>query len=142
MKLLDHTFATEPRVEMIPLIDVVFLVLVAFIYASLFMTYKTGLSVDLPEASETETVQSDALTLTIMRDGSLFLDKEPVTLVHLGERLSVAKKVSGEDVVLYVMADREAQLDSLVKVMDLARKAGITGLTIATEQHVITAPVQ
>ena len=120
---------------MIPLIDVVFLVLVAFIYASMFMTHKTGLPVDLPEASETETEKSGVLTLTIMRDGSLFLDEEPVTLEHLGKRLSVAKTVSGEDLVLYIMADREAQLDPLVKVMDLARKAGITGLTIATKHH-------
>ena len=93
------------------------------------------LPVDLPEASETETEKSGVLTLTILQDGSLFLDEEPVTLENLGERLSVAKTVFGEDLVLYVMADREAQLDPLVKVMDLARKAGITGLTIATKHH-------
>ena len=61
MKLPHHTLATEPRVEMIPLIDVVFLVLVAFIYASMFMTQKTGLPVDLPEASEAENEVSEVM---------------------------------------------------------------------------------
>lgn len=138
MKLPEYTLAIEPRVEMIPLIDVVFLVLVAFIYASMFMTYKAGLSVDLPEASQTETVMSEVLTLTIMRDGALVLNEEPITLELLSDALSTAKTVSGEKPALYVMADREARLDPLVKVMDLARKAGITGLTIAAEKHVNT----
>lgn len=142
MKLPDHSSATEPRVEMIPLIDVVFLVLVAFIYASMFMTYKTGLPVDLPEASETETEKSEVLTLTIMRDGSLFLNEEAIALEQLSDALLTAKTASGDDVILYVMADREARLDPLVKVMDLARKAGITGLTIAAKQHVNPEPVQ
>ena len=133
MKLPQSAAATESRVEMIPLIDVVFLVLVAFIYASMFMTHKTGLPVDLPEASQAQTEMSEVLTLTIMRDGSLTLNEIPVTLEKLGEKLSNAKTVSGEDVVLYVLADREARLDPLVQVMDLARKAGITGLTIVAD---------
>ncbi len=136
MKLPENTLATEPQVEMIPLIDVVFLVLVAFIYASMFMTYKTGLSVDLPESSQAETVMSEVLTLTIMRDGSLFLNEDPVTPELLSDTLSTAKTVSGEKPALYVMADGEARLDPLIKIMDLARKAGITSLTIATEKQV------
>ena len=142
MKLPDHSSATEPRVEMIPLIDVVFLVLVAFIYASMFMTDKTGLPVDLPEASEIEIEKSEVLTLTIMQDGSLFLDDKSIALKHLGDALSMAKTKFGEDIVLYVMADRDARLDPLVKVMDLARRAGITGLTIAAKRDPNPAPVQ
>lgn len=142
MKLPDHSSATEPRVEMIPLIDVVFLVLVAFIYASMFMTDKTGLPVDLPAASEIEIEKSEVLTLTIMQDGSLFLDDKSIALKHLGDALSMAKTKFGEDLVLYVMADRDARLDPLVKVMDLARRAGITGLTIAAKRDPNPAPVQ
>ena len=142
MKLPAHVAVTEPRVEMIPLIDVVFLVLVAFIYASMFMTYKTGLPVDLPEASETETEQSEVLTLNILRDGSLFLNEQPIALEALEEALAAAKTASDEELALYVMADRDARLDPLVKVMDLARRAGITGLTIAADRKLNPAPVQ
>ena len=125
---------------MIPLVDVVFLVLVAFIYASMFMTQKTGLPVDLPHASEAETKMSEVLTLSIMRDGSLLLNEKPILLEHLGNALSAAKSFSGEDVALFVMADREAQLNPLVQVMNLARQAGIKGLTIATERGTKTKP--
>ena len=124
---------------MIPFIDVVFLVLVAFIYASMFMTYKTGLPIDLPEASETEAEKSEVLTLVIMRDGSLLLDDVPVTLEDLEDRLGTAKTSSDEELVLYVMADREARLDPLVKVMNLARRVGITGLTIAANRDLTPA---
>ena len=134
MKLPESPPASTSQVDMIPLIDVVFLVLVAFIYASMFMTQKTGLPVDLPEASEAEAEISEVLTLSIMRDGSLFLNEKSILLEHLDEALSVAKTSSGEDVALFVMADREAQLEPLVQVMNLARKAGIKGLTIATKR--------
>ena len=127
---------------MIPLIDVVFLVLVAFIYASMFMTYKTGLPVDLPQASEAQTVQSEVLVVNIMRDGSLFLEDKPITIDSLSDALALAKANIGEDIALYVMADREARLEPLVKVMDVARRAGITGLTIATDRDLKPTPVQ
>ncbi|HIG79229.1 MAG TPA: biopolymer transporter ExbD [Cycloclasticus sp.] len=134
MKLPNHLSANEPQVEMIPLIDVVFLVLVAFIYASMFMTYKSGLPVDLPKASETKQVKSEVLTLTIKKNGLLFLEEKPITLVHLGDALAMAKTNATKDIALYVVADREAKLESLVNVMDLARKAGISGLTIAADK--------
>ena len=119
---------------MIPLIDVVFLILVAFIYASMFMTQKTGLAIDLPAASEAETELSEVLTLSIKRDGTLFLNDSPILLEQLGDALSAARTYSGEGVALFVMADREAQLEPLVQVMNLARQAGIKGLTIATQR--------
>ena len=54
----------------------------------------------------------------------------------------MAKTVNSEDVILYVLADREAHVDLLIKVMDLARKSGVRELTIAAKRPEIPTPVQ
>ena len=114
---------------MLPLIDVVFLVLVAFIYASMFLTQKIGLPVSLPEASQTQSQPLDVITLTITKEGSLYLDQQSLSLKELLEALRAARIVK-PDAVLLVMADREAEVGRLVQVMDTTRKAGIAALTI------------
>ena len=134
MKIPDRTDVREPRVEMLPLIDVVFLVLAAFIYASMFMTQKSGLTVSLPEASRTETLSQDLITLTITTDGSLYLDDRNLLLTELEQALRAARNVR-PNAVLLVMADREAEVGRLVNVMDITRSAGIAALTIQAKSE-------
>ena len=132
---LQHPFtgAKIPHVEILPLIDVVFLVLIAFIYSSMFLTLNTGLPVNLPESSEAKTETSKVLTLTITRGGDLYLNEQQVQFTRLHMILSETK-AARPDVSLYVKADRDARIDLLVKVMDIAHKAGMHGLTIATDK--------
>lgn len=132
MRIPDRTDTLGPRVEMLPLIDVVFLVLVAFIYASMFMTQKSGLPVSLPKASQTESQPLNVITLTITKQGSLYLDQRNLSLKELEEALRAARIVK-PDAVLLVMADREAEVGQLVQVMDATRIAGIVELTIQAE---------
>ena len=129
MRIPDQTDVADPRVEMLPLIDIVFLVLVAFIYASMFLTQTTGLPVSLPDASQTEMQPSDVITLTITKEGRLYLDQQLLSLEELVEALQDARTVN-PDAVLLVKADREAWVGRLVKVMDSARVAGVAALTI------------
>ncbi len=138
MKLPGLAQGRESRVEMIPLIDVVFLVLVAFIYASAFLAPKTGLKVDLPEASQGKTQDGAVVTITIKRDGALFLDKAPIQLDAILPTLVRAKQ-NNASAELYLRADRNAQLDPLVQVMDIARQADMASLTIATSGGGVTA---
>ena len=132
MKIPDQATAQEPRVEMLPLIDVVFLVLVAFIYASMFLTQNSGLPVSLPEASQTELQLQDLITLTITQEGSLYIDQQSLSLKNLVEALRAAR-IARPDAVLLVKADRRAGVGRLVQVMDTARLAGITALTIKAD---------
>ena len=129
MKIPDRTDARDPSVEMLPLIDVVFLVLAAFIYASLFLTQKSGLPISLPEASQTESQLSDVISLAITREGSLYLEKQFLPLTEL-EQMLMAARIEKPDAVLLVMADREADVGRLVQVMDVTRMAGFSALTI------------
>ena len=81
---------------------------------------------------------SDVLTLTITREGELYIDKQQVQFTRLDAILSDAK-TSQPNVGLYVKADRDAKIDPLVKVMDIAHKSGMNGLTIATDK-IVTIP--
>lgn len=125
----------EARVEIIPLIDVVFLVLVAFIYASAFLSPRVGLPVDLPRASEAEAEQGSIVTVTIEHDGRLFVGERPISVAELPQALIAARQADG-DTSLYVKADRQVRLDRLVRVIDIARGVGMKGLTIATRTNV------
>ena len=129
MRIPDHTDARDPRVELLPLIDVVFLVLAAFIYASLFLTQRSGLPISLPEATQTESQLLEVITLAITREGSLYLDEQNLSLAELEQALRMARIVR-PDAVLVVMADRDTNVGRLVQVMDTTRIAGITELTI------------
>jgi len=121
----------ESRIEMIPLIDVVFLVLASFIYASLFTTYKIGLSLELPQATQASVETAPTLTLTIEQGGSLFLERQPIGRAELERELG-REIAARPGLALFVIADRGARVETLVQVMDLGQKLGIEKLTVAT----------
>ena len=77
----------KSRIEMIPLIDIVFLLLVVFIYAMLSMAVHRGLPVALPASRAAEIEKSLVLSVTMQRNGSVYLDKVPVPLEELTQTL-------------------------------------------------------
>ena len=135
MKLDPQIFeeGDSTRVEMIPLIDVVFLVLVAFIYASMFLTQRSGLPVDLPEADQAEATISKLVTVTLTKEGDVYLDGAIVALSDLADVLTDTHERQPE-AMLVIEADREAQMMPLVAILDAARKAKIPDLTIAAHK--------
>jgi len=68
----------KSRIEMIPLIDIVFLLLAAFIYATLSMAVHRGLPVALPASAAAEIEKNPVLSVTMQRDGTVCLDKVPI----------------------------------------------------------------
>src|SRR5688572_28274215 len=83
----DHHKA---RIEIIPMIDVIFFLLVFFMISTLSMTVNRGLPVNLPTAASSQKDVRDNVSLTVMQDGQIFLNKEPVTLQDMGSRVKAA----------------------------------------------------
>ncbi|MDX2439398.1 MAG: biopolymer transporter ExbD, partial [Desulfobacterales bacterium] len=77
----------NPRIEMLPLIDVVFLLLVFFIYAMLSMAVHRGLPVVLPDSSTAKIDKKLVLSVSIKSDETIYIDKQQVTLEDLAETL-------------------------------------------------------
>jgi len=123
----------RPRVEMVPLIDMFFILLVFFIFGVFSMKMQEGIVVDLPQA-QTGAVSKDEQTITISltADGSLAVNDEPFTLETLPARLEEAR--AGRDNLLVVInADRRAAHGTVISVLDAVRQVGLQRVSFRTE---------
>ena len=122
----------KSRIEMLPLIDIVFLLLVFFIYAMLSMAVHRGLPVILPSSSTAEIDRKLTLSVTVRADGSIFLDEERIPLKDLGEALKKATKDRRETGVL-LFADKALPYQELFRVLDRIRLAGLNRISLQAE---------
>ena len=113
----------KPRIEMLPLIDIVFLLLVFFIYAMLSMAVHRGMKVVLPSSSTAKIDKHLELSVTIRSDGTVYVDKEQVPLELLTEALK-RKAGSNNEAGVLLFADRNLPYQELFGVLDRIRMAG------------------
>jgi biopolymer transport protein ExbD len=122
------------RIEILPLIDIVFLLLVFFIYAMLSMAVHRGVPVNLPSSSSSEIEKKLTLSVAIKDSGDIVLDRDRVPLKDLAPRLR-AKAAITEDLGVLLFADREVSCQLLVKVLDQIRIAGVTRVSLQTAKE-------
>ena len=122
----------KSRIEMLQLIDIVFLLLVFFIYAMLSMAVHRGLPVVLPTSSTAKIDKHLILSVTVRADGSIFLDKERISLKDLKEALSQAARNRKETGVL-LFADKAVPYQEVFRVLDQIRMAGLNRISLQAE---------
>jgi len=120
------------RIEILPLIDIVFLLLVFFIYAMISMAVHRGLPVLLPASSTAQIEKRLILSVTIDSGGSVYLDKEMVSLEKLGMSLR-EKSIGGKETGVLLFADRKLPYQRLFRVLDEIRMAGLTQISLQAE---------
>ncbi len=125
-------YRKRPRIEMLPLIDIVFLLLVFFIYAMLSMAVHHSLPVNLPQSTTARLEKRELLSITLKADGSLFVNKRPVSLASLAQELEEYKKQRGLKGVL-LFADRSVTYQMLFRVLDRIREAGLSSISLQAE---------
>ena len=124
----------KPRIEMLPLIDIVFLLLVFFIYAMLSMVVHRGMPVDLPTSTTAKADKQLVVSVTVKADGTIFVDKEPVPLNRLAERLKGISR-SGQETGIQLFADRALSYQHLFRVLDQIREAGLSRISLQAERE-------
>jgi biopolymer transport protein ExbD len=122
MKLRSSRRRRRGRIEIIPMIDVMFFLLATFMLASLTMQNLHSLRVDLPRGNAAPLAARKAVTLTVTRTGDLSLDRVPVTLDTLAATLTPLLAPAGRMIV--VAADKAAPNGVVVQAMLRAREAG------------------
>jgi biopolymer transport protein ExbD len=122
----------KARIEIIPMIDVIFFLLVFFMVSTLSMTVNRGLPVNLPTAASSQKDLQENLNLTLLQDGSIFLNKESISLQDLGPRVKAALAAEPELMVI-LNADGDVRHQSVVEAMDELRMAGAARLAIAVK---------
>jgi biopolymer transport protein ExbD len=124
--------SAKARIEIIPMIDVIFFLLVFFMVSTLSMTINRGLPVNLPTAATSQKDARDNVSLTVMQDGKMFLNKEPVTLENMGTRVKAAL-ASDPQLAVVINADGHVLHSTVVDILDELRQAGVSGLAIAVK---------
>ncbi len=123
--------ANRPRVEVIPMIDIMMFLLVFFVVISLRMIAGTGVPMEIPSSKTTQSIKSSTVTVGITKTGETVIDGKPVTQEELKTKLTELKKQKPVDVVL--AGDKDVPLQSLLQVMDAIRGAGISSVGIAAK---------
>ena len=121
------------RIEIIPLIDIVFFLLATFVMVSLSMVKNHSIPVNLPVAATgTPQTQEDTLSISIDAAGTIFFNKEPVSAEEIAARLA-AWKAAHADPRVVIHGDTKAELGAAIAVLDAVRKQGISKVAIQTQ---------
>jgi biopolymer transport protein ExbD len=119
------------RIEIIPMIDTMFFLLVFFMVATLTMTMQRGLQVNLPHAATARDDIKQVVTLTLTKEGKLYFDKDEINSPSdIQSRLASTGKSAGE-VSIVINADRAVEHGRVIEVMDAARKSSVTKIAVA-----------
>jgi biopolymer transport protein ExbD len=124
---------TDPdvRIEIVPLIDVIFCILTFFILAAVTLTRQAAINVDLPSAKTGTTQMRQILVVSIDPIGQTYVEKNPVTQAQLTDALVKFRKESPQgQMVLY--ASRASSYNDVVRVLDLLRSVGGNRVALAT----------
>jgi len=129
---VDLPALKKARIEMLPLIDIVFLLLVFFIYAMLSMAVHRGLPVELPLSTTAEIDKKLILSVTVKADEAIYVNKERVSLSELTEVLR-SKTGSAREPGVLVFADRALPYQMIYNVLDKIRLAGLSRISLQAD---------
>ncbi|HTI69078.1 MAG TPA: biopolymer transporter ExbD [Candidatus Limnocylindria bacterium] len=121
----------KARIEIIPLIDIMFFLLAAFMMVSLSMIHMQVIKVNLPTATKaTQESKPDIVNIAVDKKGDMFIDKTPIKANDLLVEL-LKKYRANTNIPVYISGDREASHGAVINVLDLVRKAGIQKVAFA-----------
>jgi biopolymer transport protein ExbD len=132
MKLRRSREFRKGRVEIIPMIDVMFFLLATFILASLSMQNLNSLAVNLPQGEAEKLTSERPVTLTLTRDSRILINATPVTIDTLAAVLKPLLTAAHTDLI--VNADSEAPEGIVVQAMLRARAVGVQHFLIAVKR--------
>jgi biopolymer transport protein ExbD len=135
MRLLRKKSTEGDDLNLVPLIDVVFNLLVFFLVATSFQRVQRELQVELPQAKSAGTVAIDIqpIYVTVDREGGITMGEKKVSEEELPERLREAAKEARKPRV-FVRGDAKTYHQNIVAVLNACQEAGITDVSLATEK--------
>jgi biopolymer transport protein ExbD len=125
MKIPSPLLKRRTRIVIIPLIDIMFFLLAAFMMVSLEMSKTENIKVNLPSATQSrQDYRPDMVNIAVDKSGRVWLEKKEVSLADLALDLS-NRFQANPDLPVYVSGDRDALHGDMVKVYEVARAAGV-----------------
>lgn len=132
---IKRSMIRKARIEIIPMIDTMFFLLVFFMVATLSMTVQQGLSVNLPHAVTARDAVRQTATLTLTKAGGIYFNKEPVSSPEEAASRLARWKENVMETTVVINADRSVEHGSVVALMDAIRRTGVTKMAIAANPN-------
>ena len=133
MKIRSPLPRKRHRLEIIPLIDIMFFLLASFMMVSLQMQKVRALKASLPTATlATSNAKPDIINLTVQKGGQWLLEQKPVSLAEMFTTLT-NRLHANPAVPVYIHGDRDATHGAIVYALDLVKRAGIQRVAIAVD---------
>ena len=126
----DGGKAPEPMLS--PMIDMIFLLLVFFIISTMYMSEIKTIPIRLPVAQHSQTVSKSNFTVTIKKDGSIFLDETAIVVEQLVAYAAAESKRDSSFSVI-IRAEGDAEYRTVIQLMDKLKGAGVTRFGLATD---------
>jgi biopolymer transport protein ExbD len=129
---ISRRFSRKARIEIVPMIDTIFFLLVFFMIATLSMSKMQGLPVNLPRAATAEREIRENATLTLTKEGRLFYNKKEISLSQLRPLLK-SDLNENPKILVVINADTDVLHGRVVEVMDEVKALGASRMAIATK---------
>jgi biopolymer transport protein ExbD len=135
MRIQESESVDDESLNLAPMIDVVFLLLIFFMVATTFATLEERMDLELPQAEsgETQVEEPRELVLDVTRDGQVFVDGNALDDLALAELLERTARRDPRTPVT-VRGDRDIDYGRIVRVLDLARTAGLENAGLSTRE--------
>lgn len=134
MKFEDERI-TPPSINLVPLLDSIFILLFAFMLALINQKSKSGLKLTLPKSNFASPIVDQIITIDIgAKDNLIKLQSKTVSLKELAKELEYLS-VESPNQALTVRGDKSVPLGTTIKILDLVKKHGFSNVTIETSRN-------
>lgn len=130
MKFKRKIFLEKGQLDIAPLIDVIFLLLIFFMLTSSFV-FQPGIRVNLPKAVTGEVMHKELLVVTVTEGNEIFINERPINKEELVSRITIAAQ---DEQPLLIRADKKSDLGKVIEVWDVCRQVDVKQINIATTQ--------
>ena len=132
MKLRDSRQVKTPDLMIIPMIDIMFFLLVFFMISTMYMVDLKTIPVKLPTAANSSVAASTTFSVSIKKDGSIWLGDKQTDARSLAMQALMEQKANSNFAIV-IRADKDADYGEVIAVLDLLRGAGINKFGLATD---------
>ncbi|MBT8038935.1 MAG: biopolymer transporter ExbD [Xanthomonadales bacterium] len=126
-----HAHHEEPEINITPMLDIVFIMLIFFIVTTSF-TKETGASIIKPQAEQAVALQNGTILIGVRPNDEIWMAKRQIELREVRQMVERAKAENPEGSVV-IIADKGSKIGVVTQVMDQVRLAGVEGVSISAE---------
>ena len=134
MNLRSMKMQEEPKLMIIPMIDIIFFLLVFFMISTMTMVQQNTFKVGLPQASSAQLDMNQHANITVMADGNIAFNKESLDKEQLIRRVQIELQ-RNPDLQIILNGDKNVNYGFVIETFDALKQAGVKKLSIAVEKR-------